>query len=240
MPQFFLQRILFTILQKECGWFFLNQNKFKMKPTINSFIALLFFAILFTACGKDNKNEASGETTETKTSDGITYYYTVTGEGLTGSMKVARKGDDKFYWERKLSSEGVDVVLTVISDGKYVYVMSDMAGEKAAYKSSMDNYNNSIDKAGQICVINPGRNSGNYDKIGTTKILGDDCTIFQVTDGTKFTVSDDGKTVYGIKLDDVFDVTFTNNQTVPPPDDKLFEVPADIEFEETDDIISKF
>lgn len=211
-----------------------------MKTRFYSLIAFLFIAIIFTSCGDNKKDESSDETADTKTSDGITYYYTVTGEGLTGSMKVARKGEDKFFWERKLSSEGVDVVLTVISDGKNVYVISDLAGEKAAYKSNMENYNSSIDKAGQVCVINPGRNIGNFEKVGTTKVLGDDCTVYQVPDGTKFTVSDDGKVVYGIKLDDVFDVTFTNNQTVPPPNDSLFEVPTDVEFEETDDIISKF
>lgn len=211
------------------------KSKFYLFSTL---IFILSFSFIISSCGKKDETETS--TTETKDGDGITYYYNVTGEQLTGSMKVSRKGDDKFFWERKLASEGVEMVMTVISDNKDVYVISDFNGEKKGYKSTMDNYNSSIDKAGQVCIINPGRNIGNFEKVGTTKILNEDCTIYQVPDGTKFIVSDNGKTVYGITLDEMFDVKFTNNQTVPPPSDELFAIPADVEFEVTDDIISKF
>lgn len=204
--------------------------------TILTFI--LSLSIVFSSCGKKDETETATEETEEK-ADGITYYYTMTGEGIEGSMKIARKGED-IFWERKITAEDITMNLIVISDGKEVYVINDVNGEKTGYKSSMADYNNSIDKAEQICVINPGRTTGKFEKVGTTTVLGEDCTIYEIPDGTRFTVSDDGKTVYEVSMEGLYSVKFTNNQTVPPPSDDLFKVPTDITFEETDDILSKF
>ena len=207
-----------------------------------SSVLLLIIALFVFACGKKDSTDTTtsnkeGKTTtenkETPSSDdgeGVQISYKMTGP-VEGTMTMYREGKN-FRTDMKQSVMGQSMENTMYSDGDYMYMLINMMGQKQAMKMKMDqsaagkpNSPNDID------YYNLEKNLDKYEKVGSEKVLGKDCDIYKISEGTTISVHDKQ---YAMKITSgemVIEATEFKETDVP---DDVLKIPTNVEFKEMD------
>ena len=136
-----------------------------MKRIIFNLFSLIFLAFVLTSCGKsdkpsttdtapdkDKKTETSSTTTTSGPGNG-TYHvmYEMSGKTMTGTIDTYVKAG-KFRQTMNGDVVGKKMTSNTYGDGKFVYMVSEIMGQKIGIKTDASKYKKQTDNSGQAKI----------------------------------------------------------------------------------------
>jgi hypothetical protein len=199
------------------------------------FFVCLFLLVLLNSCGKKESSKTeTGDVGEFSADKPFHVIYEIKGN-VTGTI-------DAIYSLKKsrtisnMDMKGQKITSTTYTDGQMVYMVSEIGGMKMGTKMDVKKYSEqSGKKEGQYDISSFKERLKEYDKVGTEKILGRKCDIYQSKDG-KFKMS-----IYKEALPLKFDFgtmafTATKIETDVKVSDDTFNPPQDVKYVEMDEM----
>ncbi len=216
-------------------------NYKKRKADTAGLIALILFALVFTSCSKENKNEPQSSKTEApKTenrakedvlSNDFTVNYDLEG-ALKGKMEIMRSGEKL---KQNINSEvlGIKSSNVIYIMDNSVYSVLDVGGKKIGTKSDLRGYNESKQTGETITDFKEFEKFLDSKKItGSENVLGYKCDIYETSSGITLSVYNK-RYILKIKTPE-FMATATALNTNPSYTGAEFNLPSDVEFNKSE------
>lgn len=205
-----------------------------------SFILIVMLsALFFFSCGKKNENvktedksttEKSTSTDEISPSSSFMVTFDITGK-VTGKTKNYYD-NKKMRVDNEMSMGGQKMSSQVISDGEWVYIISEYGGKKMGMKMNVKYYTEDQQKKGEFDISSFRDKLKTYQKTGTEEILGKQCDIYKVNDKTTISVYKDMIPLKVVATGGDMTMVATSYEINPKVPDDFFTPPSGVEYKE--------
>ena len=214
-----------------------------MKKTILNWFSIVLLAFFLTSCGKsdkpttdtaadkDKKTETSTTTTTTGGNGAYHIMYDMSGKTMTGTIETYVK-DMKFRQTMNGEVVGKKMSSNTYGDGKYVYMVTEVMGQKIGTKTDATKYKKESNSSGQSNIDYGHFQDFLKDKksLGKGEVMGKECEIYEIAKDTKCYVYN-GR--YPLKLENpaltMTATKFDDNINYP---DENFDPPKDVKYTE--------
>jgi hypothetical protein len=196
-------------------------------------------AIFIFSCGKKNENvktedksstEKSTSTDEISPSSSFMVTFDITGK-VTGKTKNYYD-NKKMRVDNEMSIGGQKISSQVISDGEWVYIISEYGGKKMGMKMNVKYYTEDQQKKGEFDISSFRDKLKTYQKTGTEEILGKQCDIYKVNDKTTISVYKDMIPLKVVATGGDMTMVATSYEINPKVPDDFFTPPSGVEYKE--------
>lgn len=204
---------------------------------------LIFLAFVLSSCGKSDKTDTTTatdkdkktETTSTTTSaDGNGAYhiaYDMSGKTMTGTIDTWVKGN-RFRQTMMGDVIGKKMESNTYGDGTFVYMITELMGQKMGMKTDASKYKKQNDKSGQTNLDYGHFEDFLKDKksLGTAEVMGKECEIYEIAKDTKCYVYNKR---FPLKLENpALTMTATKFEENISYSDSNFDPPKDVKYTE--------
>ena len=218
-----------------------NTIIFNRLSYLNISLVLIFMlsAIFIFSCGKKNENvktedksstEKSTSTDEISPSSSFMVTFDITGK-VTGKTKNYYD-NKKMRVDNEMSIGGQKISSQVISDGEWVYIISEYGGKKMGMKMNVKYYTEDQQKKGEFDISSFRDKLKTYQKTGTEEILGKQCDIYKVNDKTTISVYKDMIPLKVVATGGDMTMVATSYEINPKVPDDFFTPPSGVEYKE--------
>ena len=218
-----------------------NTIIFNRLSYLNISLVLIFMlsAIFIFSCGKKNENvktedksstEKSTSTDEISPSSSFMVTFDITGK-VTGKTKNYYD-NKKMRVDNEMSIGGQKISSQVISDGEWVYIISEYGGKKMGMKMNVKYYTEDQQKKGEFDISSFRDKLKTYQKTGTEEILGKQCDIYKVNDKTTISVYKDMLPLKVVATGGDMTMVATSYEINPKVPDDFFTPPSGVEYKE--------
>ncbi len=216
-----------------------------MKKILFNLFSVIFLALVLSSCGKSDKTDTTSTTTDkdkkteststttTSTGGNGAYHiaYDMGGKTMTGTIDTWVK-DSKFRQTMNGDVIGKKMVSNTYGDGTFVYMITEVMGQKMGMKTDASKYKKQNDNSGQTNLDYGHFEDFLKDKksLGTAEVMGKTCEIYEIAKDTKCYVYNKR---FPLKLENpALTMTATKFEENINYSDSNFDPPKDVKYTE--------